>query len=149
MADDEQVPDPVTQAEEALDAVVDSEAVEAEVVEIGNPGMNSGPKPIERTEEMNMLTANFTPYIMGGTLQEANAWAKFYGLMPQQYRMVRDASGLNGMQPGRDFVVLVGSYRQNLSWETCEAVQYVGQIGIKVTFGGAYPFQREDEEDVS
>ncbi len=136
----EDIPDPVTQAEEVLEAEVVS------AVPVGDPAMNSGPKPIERTEEMNMLTTNFTPFILGGTLQEANAWAKFYGLMPQQYRMVRDSSGLNGMQPGRDFVVLVGSYRQNLSWETCEAVQHIGNIGIKVTFGGAYPFQREDED---
>ncbi len=161
---DEKVPDPITQAEETLaaipspddvEAVVDDAEVEAvsatimsdDGVPVGDPEENGGPLPLAPMPQIKELLEHFNPFILGGSLQESNAWAKFYRLMPQQYRMVYDSSGLNNMMPGRDFVVLVGSYREHASWEVCENVQYLGQVGIKVVNGGAFPFEWEDEDE--
>ncbi len=115
--------------------MAEDDVVEAKQIDPRDDGQR--PPPVKEEHILELLR-HFMPYIIGGTAAEAGAWAKFYGLMPQHYRMVVDVSGLNGMQVNRDFVVLVGSYRQERPWEMNEAIQYVQQVGVRVVHGGQY-----------
>jgi len=109
----------------------------SDVVDLGVESNTVRP-PVPHDPQVVELLKFFRPRIVGGTFKESGAWAKFYQLTPQQYHLVSSPKQLNGLSPNSDVVVLVGTFRQDQSWEMAETVQHLTSVGVRVIHGGLW-----------
>lgn len=118
---------------------MDEDIVAAEVVaEQGSADLNGGPGPMPRAQEVIELLKYFVPTILAGNAKQAGQWAQHYGLRANRYKVFMTNRDLLGLDPNKDIIVLVGTYRRDRTWEDHEQVTYLMQAGIRIIHGGPF-----------